>query len=236
LETFLVFIEVSIKTIIQIIYFEQMKKIFAPVIYLLFISFGAFSQTSDRTAAEKSSGPDTVKIGSYIISLHDINFHDKEYTMRLWLWMLYNNPDFDFTKQVDVTNAKDIDKPDVLLDTIEGKTWLLMQMKCIMKQDWRVHDYPFDHQDLKLCIENTIYDSHFLVYKADTLGSTYAPEVTVEGWEVTNFKVKTGITNYNTSFGDPRTKKQSSSYGNFEIIISLKRNAVGLFLKLFVGM
>jgi hypothetical protein len=214
-----------------------MKKIVATVIFLLVISFMAFSQSTDTTAAAvEESGPDTVKVGSYIISLHDINFREKEYTMRLWLWMLYNNPEFDFTKQLDVTNAKDIEKPDVLLDTVEGKTWLLMQMKCKMKQNWQVHNYPFDHQYLNLRVENTIYDAHSLVYKADTLGSTYTTDVRVEGWEVTDFKVKTGITSYNTSFGDPRAKKQASSYGNFEIIFTLKRNALGLFLKLFVGM
>jgi hypothetical protein len=211
-----------------------MKKIIVPVLYLLFFSFHSFSQPTESSL--KTIAPDTVKIGTYLISLHDINFHDKEYTMRLWLWMLYSNPKFDFTKQIDVTNAKEIEKPDILLDTINEKIWLLMQMKCTMKQDWHVHNYPFDQQKLKLIVENTIYDSRSLVYEADTVGSTYAPEVTIEGWEVTDFKVKTGTTNYNTSFGDPKAKKQFSNYGNFEIMINLKRNAVGLFFKLFTGM
>jgi hypothetical protein len=88
--------------------------------------------------------PDTVKVGSYILSLHDINFHDKEYTMRYWLWFVYNNPRFDFTTQVEVPNAKSVEKPDVLVDTINGKTWVLMKMKSVMKQSWNVNDYPFD--------------------------------------------------------------------------------------------
>jgi hypothetical protein len=214
-----------------------MKKIIAGLIfYLLIFNIPSFSQESETESPSKPEGPDTVKIGTYVISLHDINFHNKEYTMRFWLWMLYNNPEFDFTKQIDVTNAKDIEKPDVLLDTIDGKTWLLMQMKCKMKQSWHVQDYPFDNQELKLIVENTIYDSHSLIYKVDSLGSTYSPEVTVEGWKVTDFNVKTGITNYKTSFGDPRAKKQFSKYGNFEINIKIERNALGLFLKLFVGM
>jgi hypothetical protein len=212
-----------------------MKKIIV-VLWVLFFSLKSFSQTSNLDTISDSSGPDTVKIGSYIISLHDINFHQKEYTLRFWVWMLYNNPEFDFTKQIEITNAKTIEKPVVLLDTINGKTWLLMQMKCTMKQDWSVHDYPFDDQELKVHIENTVFDENSLIYLADTVGSQYAPEVTVEGWKITDFKVKTGKTDYTTSFGDPRADSQFSKYGNFEIIIKLKRNALGLFLKLFVGM
>ena len=43
--------------------------------------------------------PDTVSVGSYVISVHDINFRDKQYTMRFWLWFVYDNPDFDFSNQ-----------------------------------------------------------------------------------------------------------------------------------------
>jgi hypothetical protein len=55
--------------------------------------------------------PDTVNVGAYVISVHDINFRDKEYTMRFWLWFLYDNPDFDFSTQLDIPNAKSIDPP-----------------------------------------------------------------------------------------------------------------------------
>jgi uncharacterized membrane protein YphA (DoxX/SURF4 family) len=35
----------------------------------------------------------------YIISVHDINFHNREYTARFWIWFVYKNPNFDFSKQ-----------------------------------------------------------------------------------------------------------------------------------------
>src|SRR5436190_15385111 len=110
---------------------------------------------TDAYSAEKESAPDTVKIGSYIISIHDINFRDKEYTARFWLWMLYNNPEFDFVNQVEVPNAKSIEKPDIITDTINSTIYVLMKMKCTMKQSWEVTDYPFDDQELKINIENT---------------------------------------------------------------------------------
>jgi len=52
------------------------------------------------TAALAQASPDTVKVGAYVMSVHDINFHDKEYTARFWLWFLYKNKEFDFEKQL----------------------------------------------------------------------------------------------------------------------------------------
>src|SRR5262245_13599483 len=82
--------------------------------------------------------PDTVRVGAYVISVHDINFHDKEYTMRFWLWFLYTNPEMDFTKQLDIPNAKTIDPPEAIIDTVDGRTWVMLKMKCSMKENWTV--------------------------------------------------------------------------------------------------
>jgi hypothetical protein len=196
----------------------------------LLISSWSFSQSAASTV------PDTVKIGTYIVSIHDINFRDKEYTARFWTWMLYDNPDFDFIQQVEVPNAKTMEKPEMMVDTINGLTWVLLKMKCIMKQSWEVSDYPFDDQELNLHVENTMFDASRLVFVADTAGSRYDPKLTVEGWDVTDFKVSTGRNLYKTSFGDPRTGSQQSEYASFNILIKLERSAWGLYLKIFSGM
>lgn len=100
--------------------------------------------------------PDTVRVGAYVISVHDINFHEKEYTIRFWLWFLHKNPDFDFARQLDIPNAKTIEPPEIIYDSIEDKAWVIMKMKCTMKENWNVEDFPFDRQHLKVQIENTL--------------------------------------------------------------------------------
>src|SRR6267154_563077 len=92
--------------------------------------------------------PDTVNVGAYVMSVHDINFHDKEYTARFWLWFLYNNKNFDFVRQLDITNAKSIDEPQLLQDSLGHEQWSMLKMKCIMKENWNVLDFPFDRQHL----------------------------------------------------------------------------------------
>jgi hypothetical protein len=185
---------------------------------------------------EEEQVPDTVKAGAYIINIHDINFRDKEYTIRFWLWMLYDNPSFDFAEQVDIPNAKEIDKPAPLMDLVDGKTWQLMKMKCTMKQNWEVNDFPFDKQHLTVRVENSVYDNTRLVYELDQSGSTYDRELTIDGWHISNFNVDTSVNEYTTVFGDPSSDMLHSEYASFNINMDIERDAWGLFAKIFIGM
>jgi hypothetical protein len=187
-------------------------------------------------AAQSAARPDTVKVGAYVISVHDINFHDKEYTIRFWLWFLYDNEDFDFSKQLDIPNAKSIDEPEIIVDSIEGHTWVIMKMKCTMKESWRVDDFPFDSQHLHVQIENTLFDNTDLVFKPDFDGSRYEKEIAIDGWTITNFNVNTKTNDYETGFGDYTLPAQRSEFATFNIDMDIERNAWGLFLKIFIGM
>ena len=124
----------------------------------------------------------------------------------------------------------------MMTDTMKGKMWCLMKMKSIMKQSWDVGDFPFDQQKLTVRVENTVFDKNHLVFKADTLGSNFDSTLTVDGWDITDFKVTTGISDYNTGFGDLNLTKPRSQYSHFDINMTLERSAWGLFFKLFMGM
>src|SRR5688572_27859765 len=98
--------------------------------------------------------PDTVKVGCYFLSLHDFNFRDNEYTARFWLWLLYDNPDIDFADGVEIPNAKTLDLDAFIEDSTSGKKWVQLKIKSTIKQAWKVDDYPFDKQELKVIVEN----------------------------------------------------------------------------------
>lgn len=180
--------------------------------------------------------PDTLQIGAYVMSIHDINFRDKEYTMRFWLWMLHNKEDLDVVKQTEIPNAKSVERSEIFIDSLDGKAWVIMKMKSVMKQAWKVNDYPFDKQYLNVQFENTEYDKNDLVFKVDNKGSTYDKELTVDGWEITNFEATTNENIYETTFGNYKNTDASCTYATFNIHMTLERSALGLFLKLFVGM
>lgn len=203
---------------------------------LLLIFFSSLPLLAQDEGANEPK-PDTVSIGAYIISIHDIDFHNTEYTTRFWLWVLYkDNQKFDFPSQVDIPNAKDIARPEVISDTIDNKIWQLMKMKCVMKENWKVTDFPFDKQELIVHVENSIYDRNNLVFVPDILGSTYDRELTLDGWRITDFRVTTDLNEYTTVFGDPSSDMLHSEYASFNIVIDIERDAWGLFMKIFIGM
>ena len=206
--------------------------------FALFLLLAVF--TSGRVSAK--SVPDTVKVGVYIVSVHDINFRDKEYTVRFWLWFVYKahkpgeGPKFDFPDQIDITNAKEIDQPKVIADTVDGKVWVQMRMKCTMKENWKVHDFPFDEQHLKVILENTEFDNTELVFVADTVDSRFDNLEVLDSWKVDGFKVSTRDNFYKTGFGEPRLNRENNAFSAFVFEMDIARHALGLFAKIFIGM
>jgi len=209
-----------------------MKPYYLLLLLLLSSLTGSAQMENDST----QSAPDTVKMGTYIISIHDINFQAKEYTLRFWLWALYDNVAFDLAKQIDIPNAKSIDEQQVIVDVVDGKTWQLMKMRTTMKQNWKVGNYPFDKQHLVVHVENTIFDKNTLVFVPDELGSAYDRELTLDGWHISNFEVGTFEKEYTTVFGDPSSELLHSEYSSFDITMDIERDGWGLFWKLFSGM
>jgi hypothetical protein len=187
-----------------------------------------------------------VKSGFYLISLHNFNFREKEYTARFWLWMFYKDPQLDFANTLDIPNAKEFDKQSVLLDSLVDEHgqklyWLQMKIRAVMKQSWRVRDYPFDAQTLYIRLENSKFDNTFLKFVADreSYGQIYDRRETIDGWEVVSCTDTVVANPYDTNFGDPEIRKKgwrSSNYSQLLLTIKLRRAAWSLFLKIFIGM
>lgn len=180
--------------------------------------------------------PDTVKSGIYITSIHDINFKDKEYSVNLWLWLKYKNKKFDFLHNLEVPQAKSVTTSFSTVDSTGGRIYLLMKLQCVMKDSWAINNFPFDKQKLRFSIENSQFDSKSLVFIPDTLGQHFDPRFTLRGWEIDSIRIASGIKNYETGFGDESLAKPHTEYSNFRIGLTISRDAMGLFWKMFLGM
>ena len=124
------------------------KNLFACLIFFTpgILSLKSFAQEAKR---------DTVKVGIYITSIHDIDFKQKEFAVNLWLWLKYKNKDFDFQQNLEVPMAKEVSKSFATMDTSGGEVYLLMKLQCVMKDSWRIANFPFDRQNLRFSIENS---------------------------------------------------------------------------------
>ena len=180
--------------------------------------------------------PDTVKAGIYITSIHDIDFKQKEYTVNLWLWLKYRNRDFNFYDNLEVPGAKEVTKSFVTIDSSGDRIYMQMKLQCVMKDSWRISNFPFDRQSLRIAFENSQFDSRSMVFVADTLGQHYDSRFTLRGWSIDSCLLSTGIKMYETGFGDEELAKPHTEYSSFRIRLVVSREASGLFWKMFLGM
>lgn len=209
--------------------FRGLLTIFA----LLTATFFAQSQTPDSAQEAK---PDTVQVGIYITSVHDIDFKQKEYTVNLWLWLKYKNKAFDFYNNLEIPQAKSVSKSFVTSNTSNGRVYMQMKLQCVMKDNWKIGNFPFDVQKLRLSIENSQFDSRSLVFVADTAGHHFDARFALSGWKVDSCILETRNKIYETNFGDETIGKDQTEYSAFRMRLSIHRDAIGLFWKLFLGM
>jgi len=206
------------------------KSLLFKAFYFFYLSFFYSNANAQVTV------PDTVRVGIYITSIHDIDFKEKEYTANLWLWLKYKNKKFDFYNNLEIPQAKNVTKSFVTVDSSDGKIYMLMKLQCVMKDSWRIENFPFDRQNLRLFIENSQYDLRSLVFEADTVGNHYDNRFTLRGWIIDSCLINTGVKVYETAFGDEEFAKPRSEYSSFRTRLVIKRDASGLFWKMFLGM
>jgi hypothetical protein len=203
------------------------KAIFFSALCLLALYLPSFSQQVK---------PDTVKAGIYITSIHDIDFKQKEYAVNFWLWLKYKNRKFDFLQNLEVPMAKSVSRSFATVDSSGDEVYMQMKLQCVMKDSWKIGNFPFDRQTLRLSIENSQFDSRSLVFVPDTVGKHFDPRFTLSGWTIDSCIITSGIKAYETAFGDESMVKPHTEYSAFRVRLSIKRDASGLFWKMFLGM
>ncbi|PQJ09627.1 hypothetical protein CJD36_016950 [Flavipsychrobacter stenotrophus] len=202
-----------------------------------FISISILLTLLTTTGANaQQAPPDTVKSGIYITSIHDINFKEKEYSISLWLWLKYKNRKFDFLQNLEIPQAKSVNKSFSTIDTSGEVVYILMKLQCVMKDNWKINNFPFDRQKLRFAIENSQFDSRSLVFVPDTFGKHFDPRFTLNGWRIDSLNISAGTRIYETAFGDSSIKIPHTEYSTYKIKLQVDRDAMGLFWKMFLGM
>ena len=180
--------------------------------------------------------PDTVSIGIYITSIHDIDFKQKEYTANFWVWLKYKKREFDFYNNLEVPQAKTVTKSFVTVDSSEDGIYMQMKLQCVMKDSWRIANFPYDRQSLRISIENSQFDSRYMIFVPDTVGQHFDQRFTLRGWSIDSCVISTGTKVYETGFGDEELTKPRTEYSSFRTRLVIRREATGLFWKMFLGM
>lgn len=189
----------------------------------------------NEASTAQTTPPDTAFTGIYITSIHDIDFREKEYTVNLWLWVKYKRREIDFLQNLEIPQAKTFTKAYSTMDSSGGRYFLTMKLQCIMKDSWKTDNFPFDRQSLRLSFENSQFDTTALVFAIDSTGDYYDKKYALRGWEIDSCKVNVRSKVYNTTFGMEQLQP-TSTYSSYRVRLVLKRDPMGLFWKLFLGM
>ena len=160
----------------------------------------------------------------------------KEYALNLWLWLKYKNREFNFLQNLEVPQAKSVEKSFSTIDTSGEEVYLQMKLQCVMKDSWKINQFPFDHQILRFSIENSQFDAKSLVFVPDTLGKHFDPRFALRGWTIDSCILSSNIKVYETGFGDESLEKPRTEYSAFRVRMVISREANGLFWKIFLGM
>ncbi len=203
---------------------------------LLLVIIACFSACIPYTGRAEDIEQDTVKVGMYITSIHDIDFKQKEYTITFWLWLKYKNRDFDFFNNLEIPQAKSVEKSFSTVDTSGDKVYMMMKLQCVMKDSWKIGNFPFDHQTLRLSIENSQFDARSLLFIPDTTGQYFDKRFALRGWSIDSCNISTSIKTYETGFGDESLATPQVKYSTYRARLVITRDTAGLFWKMFLGM
>lgn len=181
-----------------------------------------------------SQVPDTCKLGVYITSIYDLNMAESSFKADFWMWFNYSDTTKGYENTTEVMNSKNHEFSLTDSEVIDSINWATTKVKAELKQSWDVKNFPFEHQDLNIIIEDANNDSELLVFIADSLNSKYNKNIQLDGWKIDSFSIQSSNTTYETSYGNP-SLSGNSEYSRIVATFRLSRDSVGLFLKLFTG-
>lgn len=191
---------------------------------------------------------DTVRLGIYVTSIHDIEFKNQEYDLNFWLWIDYKIikgtsvfPNIsELFNAIEIPQAKSVEMK--FVDTASLPNHLLTKVHCVLKDNWNITNFPFDHQKLRLSIENAIFDSTDLKIIVDTSAAFYDTSrnalkysKTISGWKINSFTSRNGFDNYYTKFGE-NSAQYPSIYSSAKFVIEIQRDSWTIFWKLIICM
>lgn len=174
--------------------------------------------------------------GIFITGLYNFDYIEQTFCADYWLWSLYDGEETDFQNSIDPVN--DISFTSSIyssqqLDT--GQYWMQQKIQAQYQYKWDLRKFPFEVAELKIEIED-YRDISEINFIADTVNSGVSNLITIDGWDITSFKIGNSVIEYNTNFGNSSATSESNDYSRIIACIGITRsNSWITFFKLTAG-
>lgn len=173
-----------------------------------------------------------VTFGTYIESIHGIDFVNGKYELVFWIWINSKDGIFNPEEEIDISHSINTQFSNVFIDSSKtGMYHIECKVSATILNFFNVSNFPFDKQKLTLNIEFANYSINDLNIILDKEHSQIIPEY-IEGWKTKTKFYKKSI-NYGSNFGS-LTSKESISYPTVCLDMNISRNAMNLYFKLFL--
>ncbi|MFI6054556.1 hypothetical protein ACIBCO_31255 [Streptomyces violascens] len=204
----------------------------AAVLLALLGGLAIWLLSAPRAAAAPATraGVAQCELGTYLSDLYDIDPAKDRFSARLWLWTLCPDRSVDPLPQVSYSNADEPHTTDPHVVAQGGRVLDQVRLQSTFRQGWDVRDFPFDHHRIEVLLTAPDDTSHFR-FTVNNADSEFNPEIRLQGWHVTGFRLATVDKHYTTTYGD-RTLKDGSTYNRVRIQIDLERTDATTFWKL----
>ena len=189
-------------------------------------------------AAQSSSGPSEVFVGAYINDVKEVDLATNSFSVDLYFWLRWTNPDIDPSQSIEALNPRDAwlavtrlyDEPEQLSD---GSYYNVIRYLGSFSTKFAMHDYPFDRQVLKVILEDADLTTADLVYVADPSSpTTINPDLDLPGWVPDAPKVNVANTPYPSTWGNTDATGDEA-YSRVTIKLPVHRPVVSSAVKMF---
>ena len=200
------------------------------------IAAGVLVCASRPAHASAGTEPRTCSVGVYLISLYDFDLTRGSFGADMWVWSTCPDEKMKPLDVADFVNANQLQTRLTATFNRSGTYWSYVKASGVFRHHWNVASYPFDRQELRIVLEHTADPASTFSYRADAEGSKPSPEIDLEGWRITNFRLGQETYIYDTVFGDPAfVGKKQSDYSRLVLTVSIVRTKRWSFIKLIAG-
>jgi hypothetical protein len=171
-------------------------------------------------------------VGAWLEALHGIDEANGTFQADFWYWSRCRSAAWLPLKQVEFLTADEVRKSLYSDQQEVGVYWDQLKVDGTFREEWDLHDYPFDRHTLYVDIWDAYLDARHVVYDADAANSSADPSIHPNGWTITGYHVSSGIRSFNTNYGDPTLPPGgTSNWSVMRVEIDIARSDFGNFLK-----
>lgn len=188
--------------------------------------------------AQSTDGPSEVFVGAYINDVKEVDLTSNSFSVDLYVWMRWTDPDIDPAVSIDPVNPKDawlLETPlyDEPVQLSDGSYYTIVRYLGGFTNKLPVEDYPFDRQVLSVKLEESELTADDLVFLPDTESETMAnPDLVLPGWKWEKPRLTVTNTPYPGNWGNI-DQVGGEAYSRVLIELPVHRPTVTSAIKMF---